>query len=91
MALRRLAGGGTPLSFVLVATTFLVLFLLGWRAVGAPLLERRPGGRAVSEQVALLAPDDASGRAVGVAPRERVRRENLPHSATGVLVRRSDG
>ena len=40
MPLRRLAGGGTPLSFVLVATTFLVLFLVGWRAVGA-LLERR--------------------------------------------------
>jgi len=45
----------------------------------------------VSEQVALLDPDDDSGRPVGVAPRERVRRENLPHSATGVLVRRPDG
>src|SRR4051794_11441901 len=32
MALRRVAGGGTPLSFVLVATGFLALFLLGWRA-----------------------------------------------------------
>jgi hypothetical protein len=32
MVLRRsLAGGGTPLSFVLVATSFLALFLLGWR------------------------------------------------------------
>ena len=45
----------------------------------------------MSEQVALLDPDDDSGRVVGVAPRSRVRRENLPHGATGVLVRRSDG
>jgi 8-oxo-dGTP pyrophosphatase MutT (NUDIX family) len=45
----------------------------------------------VTELVGLLDPDDDSGRAVGVAPRERVRAENLPHSATGVLVRRSDG
>jgi 8-oxo-dGTP pyrophosphatase MutT (NUDIX family) len=45
----------------------------------------------VSELVALLDPDDDSGRAVGVAPRERVRAENLPHSATGVVVRRPDG
>ena len=41
MALRRLTGGGTPLSFVLVATTFLVLFLVGWRVVGAVLERRR--------------------------------------------------
>ena len=40
MLLRRLAGGGTPLSFVVVATTFLALFLLGWR-VAARLLARR--------------------------------------------------
>lgn len=40
MTLRRLAGGGTPASFVLVATTFLTLFLLGWR-LGARLLARR--------------------------------------------------
>jgi hypothetical protein len=32
MALRRLTGGGTPTSFVLVASSFLALFLLGWRA-----------------------------------------------------------
>jgi hypothetical protein len=32
MALRRVAGGGTPISFVIVATSFLALFLLGWRA-----------------------------------------------------------
>jgi hypothetical protein len=32
MVLRRsFAGGGTPVSFVLVATSFLTLFLLGWR------------------------------------------------------------
>jgi hypothetical protein len=41
MPLRRVAGGGTPLSFVLVATTFLVLFLVGWRAVAAALSRRR--------------------------------------------------
>jgi hypothetical protein len=41
MPLRRLAGGGTPLPFVLVATTFLLLFLVGWRAVAAALERRR--------------------------------------------------
>jgi hypothetical protein len=41
MPLRRLAGGGTPLSFVLVATTFLLVFLVGWRAVAAVLERRR--------------------------------------------------
>ena len=45
----------------------------------------------MSELVALLDPDDESGRPVGAAPRERVRAENLPHGATGVLVRRPDG
>lgn len=34
MLLRRLSGtGGTPVSFVVVATTFLSLALLGWRGV----------------------------------------------------------
>lgn len=34
MLLRRLSGtGGTPVSFVAVATTFLTLALLGWRGV----------------------------------------------------------
>ncbi len=34
MLLRRLSGtGGTPVSFVVVATTFLALALLGWRGV----------------------------------------------------------
>lgn len=32
MALRHLSGRGTPPSFVVVATVFLGLFLLGWRA-----------------------------------------------------------
>jgi hypothetical protein len=40
MGLRRLAGGGTPPSFVVVASTFLALFLLGWR-LGARLLAHR--------------------------------------------------
>ncbi len=31
MPLRRLAGGGTPLSFVAVATIALAVLLLGWR------------------------------------------------------------
>ena len=31
LPLRRLAGGGTPVSFVLVATTALALLVLGWR------------------------------------------------------------
>jgi 8-oxo-dGTP pyrophosphatase MutT (NUDIX family) len=52
---------------------------------------RRPSERAVSELVALYDPDDGQGRVVGVAPRERVRRDNLPHAATAVLVRRSSG
>jgi Protein of unknown function (DUF3054) len=40
MGLRRLAGGGTPVSFVVVATSFVALLLLGWR-LGARLLARR--------------------------------------------------
>ena len=45
----------------------------------------------MSELVALYDPDDAVGRVVGAAPRERMRRDNLPHGATAVLVRRSTG
>jgi peptidoglycan/LPS O-acetylase OafA/YrhL len=41
MPLRRLAGGGTPLSFVVVATTFLVALLVGWRAAARALERRR--------------------------------------------------
>jgi peptidoglycan/LPS O-acetylase OafA/YrhL len=40
MSLRRLTGGGTPVSFVIVATAFLTLFVLGWR-LGARVLARR--------------------------------------------------
>jgi 8-oxo-dGTP pyrophosphatase MutT (NUDIX family) len=40
------------------------------------------------ERVALV---DERGRVVGEAPRSRMRRENLRHSSTGVIVRRSDG
>ena len=40
------------------------------------------------ELVVLL---DESGAVVGSAPRSRMRRENLRHASTAVLVRRSDG
>ena len=43
---------------------------------------------AAEEVVALV---DRTGRVVGSAPRWRVRRENLLHASTAVLVRRSDG
>jgi hypothetical protein len=33
MVLRHASGRGTPVSFVIVATLFLGLFLLGWRAL----------------------------------------------------------
>ncbi|GAB7189563.1 NUDIX domain-containing protein [Kineococcus sp. NUM-3379] len=46
------------------------------------------GGAAGAEAVALLGPD---GRVCGQAPRERVRRLNLPHAATGVLLRDARG
>lgn len=35
MTLRRLAGGGVQVSFVVVATTVLALLLIGWRLVAA--------------------------------------------------------
>jgi 8-oxo-dGTP pyrophosphatase MutT (NUDIX family) len=41
------------------------------------------------ESVALY--DPATGQPSGSAPRSRVRRENLPHGATGILLRRSSG
>ncbi len=40
MPLRWLAGGGTPVSFVVVAATVLVVLLVGWR-LAARVLERR--------------------------------------------------
>jgi 8-oxo-dGTP pyrophosphatase MutT (NUDIX family) len=43
------------------------------------------------EVVALYDPSDRRGRVTGTAPRSRVRRENLPHAATCVVVRRPDG
>ncbi len=43
------------------------------------------------ELVALYDPSDDAGRVVGAAPRSRVRRENLPHAGTGVLLRRPSG
>ena len=41
------------------------------------------------ELVALL--DPGTGAVVGAAPRRRVRADNLPHSATGVVVQRAGG
>ena len=46
---------------------------------------------AADELLALYDPNDPGGRVTGVAPRSRVRAENLPHAATAVLVRRPDG
>jgi 8-oxo-dGTP pyrophosphatase MutT (NUDIX family) len=43
------------------------------------------------ELVALYGPEDRLGRVVGVAPRSRVRRENLPHAATAVFLCRPGG
>jgi isopentenyldiphosphate isomerase len=43
------------------------------------------------EIVALYDPSDGAGRVTGTAPRSHVRRENLPHAATCVVVRRPDG
>jgi 8-oxo-dGTP pyrophosphatase MutT (NUDIX family) len=48
-------------------------------------------GRTGEEIVALYDPADPAGRVVGSAPRSRVRARNLPHAATGVLVRRATG
>ncbi len=43
------------------------------------------------ELVALYDPDDVTGRVVDAAPRSRMRAENLPHAASSILLRRSDG
>ncbi|WP_256795529.1 DUF3054 domain-containing protein [Terrabacter sp. Ter38] len=40
MLLRHAVGSGTALSFVVVASVVLALFLLGWRAVGAYAVRR---------------------------------------------------
>jgi 8-oxo-dGTP pyrophosphatase MutT (NUDIX family) len=43
------------------------------------------------EMVALYDPWDGDGRVTGVAPRHIVRRDDLPHAATAVLLRRPGG
>ncbi|MEZ0493135.1 NUDIX domain-containing protein [Kineococcus sp. TBRC 1896] len=45
----------------------------------------------MSEIVALYDPADTTGRVTGSAPRTEVRARNLPHAATGVLLRHPDG
>ncbi|WP_369052127.1 NUDIX domain-containing protein [Kineococcus terrestris] len=61
--------------------------------MSAPRSSPVPPGPAApgDEPVALYDPHDAAGRVVGSAPRSRVRRENLPHAATGVLLRDARG
>ncbi|WP_432495987.1 NUDIX domain-containing protein [Kineococcus gypseus] len=53
-----------------------------------------PGGQVATpgeEVVALYDPGDERGRVTGAAPRSRVRALNLPHAATGVLLRDGRG
>jgi isopentenyldiphosphate isomerase len=50
--------------------------------------ERAAGERAADEQVAVL---DEGGAVVGVRPRAEVRRHNLRHAATAVVLRHPDG
>lgn len=42
MALRVVSGQGTALSFIIVATVFLSIFLVGWRFVLSLFSRRRP-------------------------------------------------
>ena len=49
------------------------------------------GDGAGGESVALYDPADPGGRVTGSAPRSRVRALNLPHAATGVLLRDGRG
>ncbi|QCQ92630.1 DUF3054 domain-containing protein [Rhodococcus sp. SGAir0479] len=42
MVLRAASGQGTAFSFMLVAATFLALFLIGWRAIAQAVRKRRP-------------------------------------------------
>jgi hypothetical protein len=42
MLLRHAVGSGTAVSFVVVASVVLALFLLGWRAVGTYAVRRSP-------------------------------------------------
>ncbi len=66
MPLRRLAGGGTPVSFVVVATVFLALFLLGWR-----MLARVAAGRASRDRAAPrdAGPGTGAGGSAGAGAR----------------------
>jgi hypothetical protein len=41
MVLRSLTNAGTALPFIVVATLFLGVALLGWRALAAPMIRRR--------------------------------------------------
>jgi hypothetical protein len=45
MALRRLAGDGTALSFVIVTGVFLGATIVGWRVIAAVISRRRSTGR----------------------------------------------
>ncbi|RVW01771.1 DUF3054 domain-containing protein [Rhodococcus spongiicola] len=42
MLLRVISGQGTAFSFILVAASFLALFLIGWRALNRTVRARRP-------------------------------------------------
>lgn len=42
MVLRTVSGQGTAFSFILVAASFLALFLIGWRAIYQVVRKRRP-------------------------------------------------
>ncbi|WP_460863719.1 DUF3054 domain-containing protein [Rhodococcus aerolatus] len=48
MGIRVLTGAGAPLSFVVVTTMVLAVFLLGWRAVATRVARRRADHDAVS-------------------------------------------
>ncbi|MCI2237706.1 NUDIX domain-containing protein [Paenibacillus sp. TRM 82003] len=58
----------------------------------APGRGGEPGGLDTGgERVALYDPSEPAGRVTGSAPRRRVRSRNLPHAATGVLLRDGHG
>ncbi|MFD4366760.1 DUF3054 domain-containing protein [Rhodococcus sp. NPDC058521] len=42
MVLRVVSGQGTAFSFILVASTVLAVFLIGWRAIAGAIRKRRP-------------------------------------------------
>ncbi len=55
---------------------------------GSPVADRRVGSADVDELIALY---DEHGNPCGVAPRSRMRAQNLRHAATAVIVRNSLG